>query len=132
MFAGTEQQPMTRVLLGTASVHTTAAACDYLTARLGAGDTVVVLTVREAGLERRDAGDAANVARTRLFEPSVETHTREGEPAREIRDAATDHDVDEIVIGPHRGHPQTAGEPPGSTARALLAALDRPVVVVPV
>lgn len=123
---------MTRVLLATASVHTTAAACDYLTARLNTTDTVVVLTVRDVDVERQDPGDAANVARTRLLEPSVRTHTQEGEPAQVIQGAATEHGIDEIVVGTRRGDPQAAGEPPGSTVRALLADPDRPVVVVPV
>ena len=40
-------------LLATASVHTTAAAADYLEPRLTAADTVVVLTVDEPDLAER-------------------------------------------------------------------------------
>ena len=122
---------MVRVLVATASVHTTAAACDYLVGRLGGDDEVIVLTVAEPALATRDAGDAANVARTRLVEPTVEAMTQEGEPADAIQEIATERDVDEVVIGPHGGDPVRAGEPPGSTVLALLGSADRPVVVVP-
>lgn len=120
------------VLVATASVHTTAAACDYLTPRLTTGDTVLVVTVEEEDLSGRDAGDAANVARTRLVGPTIETRTVDGDPATAIGRVAREADVDELVVGRHRGDPERAGAPPGSTVRALLADLDRPVVVVPV
>jgi len=122
---------MTHVLIATASVHTTAAACDYLGPRLGPEDTVSVLTVDEPGVAARDSGDAANVARTRLFEPTVETISREGDPREIIEEVATERDVDEVVVGPRRGDPEAAGESPGSTVRALLAEPRVPVVVIP-
>jgi len=122
---------MVCVLVATASVHTTAAACDYLSPRLTDADEVVVLTVRESDIADRDAGDAGNVARTRLVGPAVETIIRDGNPATVVRDVATDRGVDSIVVGPHRGDPARAGDPPGSTVRALLADADRPVTVVP-
>jgi nucleotide-binding universal stress UspA family protein len=122
---------MTTVLVATASVHTTAAACDYLGGRLGDSDRVVVLGVAEPGLAARDVGDAANVARTRLVEQGVEVLTREGEPADEIATVADERDVDEVVVGATRGDPEAAGEPPGSTVRALLTANRWPVVVLP-
>jgi len=123
---------MGRVLVATASVHTTAAACDYLEDRLGSGDTVVVLTVEDGSVAGRDAGDAANVARTRLLEPAVETRTRDGDPAAAIQQVADEADVDEIVVGQTRGDPDTAGTAPGSTVRTLLAGTAYPVVVLPV
>ncbi len=123
---------MTQVLLGTTSVHTTAAACDYLADRLTADDTLIVLTVDESDIETRDAGDAANVARTRLLEPTIETLTREGDPATVIEDVADERAVDTIVVGPTRGNPDVAGQPPGSTVQALLADPVCPVAVVPV
>ena len=52
-----------RYLVATDSVHTTAAACDYLEARLGPDDTVSVVSVPEGS---RDADDALNVASARL------------------------------------------------------------------
>lgn len=122
---------MTRYLVATASVHTTAAACDYLQPRVESADEVVVLSVREPGLDERDPGDATNVARTRLVEPSVETPIREGEPIAEIRAVARDRDVDVLVVGPRRGDPATCGTPPGSTVTELLAESTRPVVVLP-
>ncbi|WP_123536741.1 universal stress protein [Halosimplex salinum] len=129
---------MTRYLLATASVHTTAAAADYLGDRLTADDEVVVVTVSEPDLDERDAGDAANVARTRLLPATVEVVEREGEPVEEIRSVLAERDTDVLVTGPRRGDPEESGSDgsadgavPGSTVRALLGAVDVPVVVVP-
>ncbi|WP_135365152.1 universal stress protein [Halosimplex halophilum] len=148
---------MTRYLLATASVHTTAAAADYLGDRLAADDEVVVLTVAEPDLDGRDAGDAANVARSRLLPATVEVLEREGEHAsaqpprndevgsadlvaEEIRTVLADRDADVLLLGPRRGDPEASGEggdstdheAPGSTVRALLGDVAVPVVVVPV
>lgn len=131
MSTGHGAATMRRVLVATASVHTTAAACDYLTWRLGPDDEVVVLAVAEPALDERDPGDATNVARTRLVEPTVETLVREGEPAAVIREVADEWDVDELVVGARRGVPETAGDPPGGTVRALVGTVELPVVVVP-
>lgn len=124
---------MTRYLLATASVHTTAAAADYLDGRLGADDAVLVLTVSEPGVDDRDAGDAANVARTRLLPATVEVLDREGDPAEAVRAVLGDRDVDELVVGPRRGDPEASGGEGGlgSTARALVGGVDVPVVVLP-
>jgi nucleotide-binding universal stress UspA family protein len=121
---------MTTFLLATASVHTTAAACDYLQERVGPDDTVVVLAVTEPPVDERDAGDAVNVARTRLVEPTVETSIREGDPSEVIQSVVTERGVDEVVIGPRRGDPETTPGL-GGTAADLLVSLDVPVVVVP-
>jgi len=123
---------MTRYLVGTASVHTTAAACDYLHPRVGTDDEVVVVSAREPDLDGRDPGDATNVARTRLQAATVETMTREGEPAAVLRTVAEERNVDVVVVGSNRGDPQRSGPAPGSTVQALLADADQPVVVVPV
>ncbi len=122
---------MTTVLCGTASVHTTAAACDYIGGRLGAADRVIVLGVSEPELAAQDIGDAANVARTRLVEPTVEILQRDGPPADAISTVADRYDVDEVLVGATRGDPDTAGEAPGSTVRALLSGGRWPVVVLP-
>ncbi|MEF8787338.1 MAG: universal stress protein [Haloarculaceae archaeon] len=122
---------MTHYLVATASIHTTAAACDYLQSRIDPDDEVLVLAVREPALDDRDPGDATNVARTRLVAPTVETLTREGDPVDEIRAVATERDVDVLVVGPRRGDPETSGDAPGSTTRALLADSSRLVVVIP-
>ncbi|MEF8887416.1 MAG: universal stress protein [Haloarculaceae archaeon] len=116
-------------VVGTASVHTTAAACDYLA---GTEERVVVVTATEEGMARRDAGDAGNVARTRLPEATVETVQRAGDPPTVIREVAAERDAERVVVGTKRGDPDRASEPPGSTVRALLADAERPVVVVPV
>lgn len=122
---------MPTVLVASASVHTTAAACDYLAPRLGPDDTVIVLTVTEPGIVERDAGDAANVARSRLAEPTVETLVREGDPATVIAAVAEEREVEAVVVGAARGDPAVAGESPGSTVRTLLADTRRPVTVLP-
>ena len=126
---------MTRYLLATASVHTTAAAADYLGPRLDADDEVVVVTATDDGddgePDARDAGDAANVARSRLLPATVEIVERTGEPVGVVRELLADRDVDVLVVGPHRGEPEVRGEAPGSTVRALLGDVDVPVVVVP-
>jgi len=129
---------MTRYLLATASVHTTAAAADYLADRLTADDEVLVVTVDEPDLDSRDAGDAANVARSRLLPATVEVLERAGEPAAEIRSVLAEREVDALLLGPHRGDPDTGGEggesgadAPGSTVRSLLGDVTVPVVVVP-
>lgn len=121
---------MVRVLVAAASVHTAAAACDYLAPRLGPADAVVLLSVAEPDLPARDADDAANVAQARLLEPRLETGTRKGNPADVILTVADEQGVDEIVVGATRGDPVLAGEPPGSTVSAVLESATRPVVVV--
>ncbi len=123
---------MGTTLLASASVHTTAAACDYLAPRLGPEDDVVALTVVEGTVDERDAGDAANVARTRLPATDVRTRLERGDPAAVILAVASEVDADRVVLGPRRGDPDVAGEAPGSTLRALIGDSDRPLVVVPV
>lgn len=120
-----------RYLVATASVHTTAAACDYLDPRLGPDDAVVALTVREPGGDPRDGEDALNVVAVRLPGVTVETATEEGEPAATVLDVAAREGVDVIVIGAHGGGPGS-DDALGSTARAILEGADRPVVVVPI
>jgi nucleotide-binding universal stress UspA family protein len=121
---------MTTYLVATASVHTTAAACDYLDGRVTPEDTVLVVSVTEDGMEARDAGDATNVARTRLVEPTVETMTEDGRPSDVVQDLVADRGVDVVLIGPRRGDPDaTPGL--GGTAADLLVSLNVPVVVVP-
>ncbi len=128
---------MTRFLVATASVHVTAAAADYLRDRVEpGGDEVVVVGVREPGAPDRDPADAANVARARLAAATPTTEIREGDVVEELLAAVDEHDPDEVVVGATGGdgRPSTEREEAsdlGSTARTLLAALDRPVVVVP-
>jgi len=116
-------------LIGTGSVHTTAASCDFL--ETVDPDRGTVLSVLEGEVTDRDAGEAANVARVRLPKP-VECRPREGEAAATIRAVAADIDADLLVCGTLRGDPGHAGEPPGSTLAALLADPPVPVVAVSV
>ncbi|MFD1564258.1 universal stress protein [Haloarchaeobius amylolyticus] len=121
-------------LVGTDSVHTTAAICDYLEARATADDAVTVIAVAPADepTARRDADEALNVATVRLAAVGdVETERRSGMPAKVLRDVAAERGADEIVIGTHSGDPDATREV-GSSARRLLAAARRPVVVVPI
>jgi len=119
---------MTEYLVATSSVHVTAAAADYLQSGLDPSeDNVAVVAVREDGT--RDAGDAANVARSRLAAAMPTTEIREGDTVEELRAAIDDHDPDVVIIGANRGTADASGV--GSTATALLETVDRPVVVVP-
>lgn len=136
---------MTRYLLATASVHLTAAACDYLDGRLDDGDAVRVVHVelgdsdaarndpdaaRNDSDAARDGGDALNVARTRLAGTDVETVTREGDPGEEILAAAGAFDADEVLVGAREGDPGE-GRHLGETAAYVVREADRPVLVVP-
>ena len=121
---------MTDYLVATASVHVTAAAADYLQERLDpTADSVVVVGVREPERHGRDAGDAANVARSRLAAAMPETDLREGDPTTELLAAVEARDPDVVVVGANAGTEGASGV--GSTATALLERVDRPVVVVP-
>lgn len=118
-------------LVATDSVHTTAAACDYLAARLDADDAVTVVSVPVAG--DRDADDALNVADVRLvgdWDVSTVRLDADGDPASAILAAANDRDADVVVVGPHAGTPE-GGPALGSTTRRVIEGVDVPVVVVP-
>lgn len=118
-------------LVATDSVHTTAAACDYLEGRLESDDAVAVVSV--PGAEARDADDALNVANARLLgRADVETERldADGDPASAILAAANDRGADVVLIGPHAGTPDS-GPALGSTARRVVEGADVPVVVVP-
>ncbi|AGB31269.1 UspA domain-containing protein [Natrinema pellirubrum DSM 15624] len=121
-------------LVGTDSIHTTAAICDYLEERASGDDAVTVVAVAPADdpTARRDCEEALNVAPVRLATVGeVETEVRTGDPVAELRDAATASAADELVVGAHSGDPEATRDL-GSTARGLLADADRPVVVVPI
>lgn len=123
---------MTRFLLATDSVHTTAVLCDYLTSRLEAGDAVDVLAVTGQDLDEHDGADALNVAGVRLDSTqTVDPVTVTGDPATEILDHAQGIDADEIVVGARGGDPNRSHDSVGGTTIRLLEASERPVVVVP-
>ena len=120
-----------RFLVATDSVHTTAAACDYLEPRADTDDTVTVVTVPDSAT--RDGEDALNVANARLLgdvTAEIERLEADGDPARAILAAASSEGADSIIIGPHAGVPD-AGPTLGSTARQVIEAAAVPVVVVP-
>lgn len=121
-----------RYLIGTDSVHTTAAICDYLDERATADDSVTVVAAVDDDTARQDAREALNVAPVRLATVGeVETDVRDGDPASVLRDVADEVDADELVVGARSGDPDATAAL-GSTARAVLEAATRPVVVVPV
>lgn len=117
-------------LVATDSVHTTAAACDYLEERLDSDDTVSVVAVPETD---RDADDALNVANARLLgRATVDLQRLESstDTAAAILAAASDREADVLLLGAHAGTPGT--EPTlGDTTRRVVEAADVPVVVVP-
>ena len=119
-----------RYLVATDSVHTSAAACDYLEERIADGDAVVGVAVAAAPEEERDRREALNVLRVRLPGADVGTELRHGDTAAELRDAVADRAADELLVGPRRGDPD-ADPALGDTARSLLAEPPVPVVVVP-
>lgn len=105
---------MSTFVVGTDSVHTSAALCDYLGDRLTDGDTVhgvVPLGPAATPAARRDSEDALNALRVRLSAlATVETALRDGPPAATLHSAAADVDADELVVG----SPQPATEPADS------------------
>lgn len=120
-----------RYLVATDSVHTTAAACDYLDPRLEDDDFVSVVSV--PGANERDAEDALNVVTARLAgraDITTEQFLTDGDPANGILSAANNADIDVIVIGPHAGDPDSGPEL-GGTARRIIEGANVPVVVVP-
>jgi nucleotide-binding universal stress UspA family protein len=121
---------MTHYLVATRSVHTTAAACDYLTEELAPDDRVTVLTVADETGDR-DGGDALNVAVARLSGlATVEQERREGGPGEEILAAADAVGADRLVLGSRQGEPGTPRHV-GETATHVLANANVPAVVVP-
>ncbi|MFP8954027.1 universal stress protein [Natrialbaceae archaeon A-arb3/5] len=120
-------------LVGTESVHTTAAICDYLDERLAPSDTVTVVAVVDSDEPsvRRDRQEALNVAPVRLAAAgAVETEVRDGTPADTLLDVADEEGIDEIVLGTQRWDGK-ASDSIGSTARAVLSETTRPVVLIP-
>ncbi|MFC7196520.1 hypothetical protein ACFQL4_20870 [Halosimplex aquaticum] len=74
---------MTRYLLATASVHTTAAAADHLGDRLTADDEVVVVTVAEPDLDARaPATPPTSPGRVCSPRPSTCSNARANPPRR--------------------------------------------------
>lgn len=122
---------MATFLLATGSVHVTAAAADYLQDRVDPADDddILVVAVRDPDTPSRDAGDAVNVARSRLASFMPETEIRDGAPVTQILAAIDEYEPDELLVGPHRGTDDSDGI--GSTTQELLARANCPVVVLP-
>jgi nucleotide-binding universal stress UspA family protein len=119
---------VTQYLVATASEKTTAAACEYLRDKLEGGDRVNVLTV-DVPDESDDREAALDLAQVRLADVTeIRTFRRDGEPAREIVTFVRENEVDEIIMGPAR---QGGISTIGSTTRAVLSRVDKPVFVVP-
>jgi nucleotide-binding universal stress UspA family protein len=129
---------MTTYVLGTNSVHRSAALCDYLADRLSADDVVHAVNSHVGGDETssadvRDGNDALNVVTSRLDGLcEVETHQfiRGNDPATDLLECAEDVSADELVIGIRKRNP-TAKIVFGSTAQDVLLNSDVPMAVVP-
>lgn len=129
---------MTLFVLGTNSVHHSAAIADYLDGRVGPNDEVHAINSQEGGdatsaEDVRDGEDALNAIQSRLGDATtVETHqfVRGNDPAEDVLDYADDVDADEIVIGIRKRNP-TAKVVFGSTAQKILLRSNRPMAVVP-
>lgn len=119
---------MTQYLVATASAATTEAACEYLNEKLGPEDAVYVLTV-DVPDERDDRQAALDTAQVSLADTGeVRTYRRSGDPGREIVAFVQDNEVDEIIMGPAR---EGAISTIGSTTKAVLRNVDKPVFVLP-
>ncbi|MFC4438116.1 MULTISPECIES: universal stress protein [Natrialbaceae] len=121
-------------LVGTDSVHTTAAICNYLERRATPEDDVSVIAAfpPDDRSVRRDGQEALNVAPVRLATVGrVETDLREGEPVSIVLEAADEVDADEIIVGSRGGTPGSAAAV-GSSTQDLLEDASWPVVVVPI
>jgi nucleotide-binding universal stress UspA family protein len=129
---------MTVYVVGTDTVDTSAALCDYLDRRLDAGDTVHAVNSLPGGdatdaTDARDGEDAVTVVQSRLgAAATVETHqfVRGNDPHEDLLAHADAVDADELVIGVRKRNP-TAKIVFGSTAQAILLRSSRPVAVVP-
>jgi nucleotide-binding universal stress UspA family protein len=124
---------MATVVVGTGSVHASAALCDHLQDQIE-GDTVhaAAWAVGPGDEAERDAADALNGVRSRLgVRASVETHRlgaeEEGDaPVAALLTLADRTGADELVVGSGGD----GGLDPDSVAR-LRADAGRPVVAVP-
>ena len=129
---------MATYVMGTNSVHTSAALCDYLSKRVDTGDVVHVVNSHPGGErtdsdDARDGNDAMNVVESRLGDHvTVETHQyiRGNEAAEDIIKCAEERSADEIVIGVRKRNP-TSKIVFGSTAQDVLLTSNIPMAVVP-
>lgn len=129
---------MTTFLIPTNSVDSSAAACDYLTDRLAADDSVVAVNSLGGGDETtaeavRDGKEALNVVDVRLGGiADVETHqfVRGNEPPTDVLKACEEFAPDELVIS-IRDRSPTGKAVFGSVSQQLLLNANRPVVSVP-
>jgi nucleotide-binding universal stress UspA family protein len=138
MLSRRDESLMTVYVVGTDTVDTSAALCDYLDGRVDAADTVHAVNSLPGGdrtdaTDVRDGEDAINVVRSRLgARATVETHqfVRDNAPHEDLLAHADEVDADELVIGVRKRNP-TAKVVFGSTAQAVLLRTARPVAVVP-
>ncbi|MFD1634182.1 universal stress protein [Haloplanus ruber] len=129
---------MRTYVLGTDTVETSAALCDYLDDRLESGDTVHAVNSLWGGSRTdaetaRDGEDAVNVVRSRLgAQATVETHqfVRGNDPDEDLLAHADAVDADELVLGVRKRNP-TGKVVFGSTVQSVLLASSRPAAVVP-
>lgn len=129
---------MTIYVVGTDTVDTSAALCDYLDGRVDADDTIHAVNSlyggdRTSATAVRDGEDAINVVQSRLGAvATVETHqfVRGNDPHEDLLAHADAVGADELVLGVRKRTP-AAEIVFGSTTRPVLMRSSRPVVVVP-
>jgi nucleotide-binding universal stress UspA family protein len=129
---------MTLFVLGTNSVHHSAAIADYLVGRVGPDDEVHAVNSQKgedatSAEDVRDGEDALNAIQSRLGDvTTVETHQfiRGNDPAEDVLGYADEVDADEVVIGVRKRNP-TSKVVFGSTAQNILLRSNRPMAVVP-
>jgi len=129
---------MRTYVLGTDTVDTSAALCDYLDDRLDPEDTVHAVNSLRGGSRTdvestRDGEDAINVVQSRLgARATVETHqfVRGNDPDEDLLAHAEAVNADELVVGVRKRNP-TGKIVFGSTTQSVLLASSRPVAVVP-
>jgi nucleotide-binding universal stress UspA family protein len=128
----------TTFVVATNSAEASAALCDYLDGRIGAGDAVHVVNSLRGGdatdsEDIRDGEDALETVSARLGAvATVETHqfVRGNEPVEDVLELVEEVDADELVFGVRKRNP-TAKIVFGSVAQSLLLNANVPMAVVP-
>lgn len=125
---------MTTFLIGTDSEATSEKIVPYMHERLSDDDDVYAVNSLHGGDRTDDDDIVAGEMALEILEDELgaESHQliRGNSPQEDMLQFASDHDVDELVIGIRKRSP-TGKMLFGSTAQDLLLDTDRPVVTIP-